>query len=491
MRQFKIQRVFVTLLAFAVISMVSFNACKKDKDDPEPQNPVASFQFEISPDNFLQVTFTNYSTNATSYSWDFGDTQTSTEKDPVHTYATAGSYTVKLTAKNDANKEAVFQATIEITDPNSALALLAGEVSKTWKLFREGSAAGVGPDATQPRLWWALENTGGRPCVYYHEFTFARDGSFTFDDKGMFWGETAVFSGTELNEVCFEAIAANMVNSNGQDVSAWLGGTHAFEYDPTVGEITLTGTGAWLGMPQMGTTGEELVPSASKTCKATITQHDGYDLMHIEYIWDGTYWDFTYASYSNPALEPEVVEEQPPYGEDLPDCTPTEMYNTFETSMSFVMLDTTLANFMTFNMGVADPAGGATNVGEYIRWGTYQELQFYMDCDVQFDNFTKVSLEVYMPSSNDYSGTLTKDVSIVIVDNSENEQWWQHHIQYDATVETMDEWVTLSWNLDSPTSGPGGFIPSEVDDLDFFAITMGGAGHDAPGTFYIRNFIFE
>ena len=29
-------------------------------------------------------------------------------------------------------------------------------------------------------------------------------------------------------------------------------------------------------------------------------------------------------------------------------------------------------------MGVADPALGATNVGEYVRWGQYQELQFMM-----------------------------------------------------------------------------------------------------------------
>src|SRR5262249_54052007 len=33
---------------------------------------------------------------ATSWSWDFGDGATSTEREPTHTYATAGSYTVFL-----------------------------------------------------------------------------------------------------------------------------------------------------------------------------------------------------------------------------------------------------------------------------------------------------------------------------------------------------------------------------------------------------------
>jgi len=418
---------------------------------------------------------------------------------PVHVYAAAGMYTVTLTAANDEGTTANFSLEIEITDPNSALALLAGDVSKTWKLLREETSMGVGPDADGARSWWALSNDGSRPCVYYHEFTFNRDGSFEFNDNGMFWGEAAVFGGTALNEICFEAIPANMVNSNGDDVSAWLSGTHTFTYDPAVGEITLEGTGAWMGLPQLGTSAESIVPEASKTFSATITEMDGYDQLHVAYAYADLYWDFTYVSYDNPADEPEVVEEEPPFGEDLPDLTPTEMYNTFETSTSFMVLDTAgvypgngvAANGgMSFFMGVADPAGGATNVGQYDRFGTYQELQFQMENDIQFDNFTTVSLDVYIPSSNDYSTTLTKGVSIIIGEASQTEQWWTGHTQYDATVETMDEWVTLTFNLSEPTSGSM-YNPKDRTDLDFFAISIGGGGHDAPGTFYVRNFVFN
>ncbi len=48
----------------------------------------------------LTVNFTNQSSGATSYSWDFGDTQTSTATNPSHTYTEAGTYTVTLTATN-------------------------------------------------------------------------------------------------------------------------------------------------------------------------------------------------------------------------------------------------------------------------------------------------------------------------------------------------------------------------------------------------------
>ena len=46
----------------------------------------------------LGVTFTNLSTGATSYLWDFGDGNQSTDSSPLHVYTVHGSYTVSLTA---------------------------------------------------------------------------------------------------------------------------------------------------------------------------------------------------------------------------------------------------------------------------------------------------------------------------------------------------------------------------------------------------------
>ncbi len=488
--------IFLMMTATAI----TFSSCKKDEEDPPASDPVASFQFTVSETNYMEATFTNFSQNATSYMWDFGDGETSTEKDPVHLYASTGTFTVKLTAKNDAGKSADFSNAVTITDPDEAYKLLTGEVSKTWKLFREGVCMSLGESPENPANWWpGLENDGARPCLYLQEFTFHFDGTYEFNDNGSFWGEYGVWSG-DLLETCFDAVSANMINADGIDVSDWLSGTHSFTYDPSAGTATLTGQGAWIGIPKLTTTGETTVPVASTTFNIEITQEAGYDIMNINFNYgDAGYWPVVYVHYYDPSLEPELITVEPPYGEDLPDLTPTEMWNTFETSSSFVVLDTAgvypgtgpAANGVAFTMAVADPAGSATNVGQYDRIGTYQELQFQMNNDIQFDNFTTVSIDVYMPSSNDYSGTLTKDIAIVIGEASQTEQWWTGHIQYDAVATVMDEWITFTFNLDSPTSGAGSYTPFERTDLDFFAVSLGGGGHDAPGTFYIRNFTFN
>lgn len=57
-----------------------------------------------------EVTFTNSTTGATNYSWDFGDGNTSTDENPIHTYSEAGIYSVKLTASNEDFEESLTKS---------------------------------------------------------------------------------------------------------------------------------------------------------------------------------------------------------------------------------------------------------------------------------------------------------------------------------------------------------------------------------------------
>jgi ELWxxDGT repeat protein len=61
------------------------------------EGPVADFTSDVSAGCYpLPVSFTDQSSNANSWSWDFGDGITSTLQNPSHVYTSLGTFTVKL-----------------------------------------------------------------------------------------------------------------------------------------------------------------------------------------------------------------------------------------------------------------------------------------------------------------------------------------------------------------------------------------------------------
>ncbi len=93
-----------TAYTFYRISMV--DACGSNDVDSvkvfiDPK-PIASFNSSALG---AVVTYTNTSTFATTYFWNFGDTQNSTQTSPQHTYTASGNYTVSLIATNDCGSD--------------------------------------------------------------------------------------------------------------------------------------------------------------------------------------------------------------------------------------------------------------------------------------------------------------------------------------------------------------------------------------------------
>jgi PKD repeat protein len=83
--------------------------------------PVAAF---TSTTNLLSVTFSNSSTDSdgtiVSQAWNFGDGTTNTTKNPSHTYATAGTYTVSLTVTDDRDATNTITKSVTVTAANQA-----------------------------------------------------------------------------------------------------------------------------------------------------------------------------------------------------------------------------------------------------------------------------------------------------------------------------------------------------------------------------------
>jgi PKD repeat protein len=82
---------------------------------------VASFTYSVSGSSVpITVYFSNTSTNATSWLWNFGDGTISTVQNPSHIYSTAGDYTVKLIASGAVNTDSTLQILHVLNQPTVA-----------------------------------------------------------------------------------------------------------------------------------------------------------------------------------------------------------------------------------------------------------------------------------------------------------------------------------------------------------------------------------
>lgn len=305
-----------TRLIFMATALLFVFSCNKD-DDPQPEL-IAGFSFQVDPNDYTKVSFTNTSANATGVSWNFGDNSAvSTEQNPVHTYAAEGVYSVTLTASRDSETDQISQ-NVTIANTGGALAIIAGPTQKTWKLLRTVSEGRwpleVGP-FDRSTVWWALARQNqdmlNRPCTMNDEWTFAKDGTFTYNSNGDFWAEGGVFEPANL---CAASTPANLTGPGGSDLSAFGDGVHAFSLGSN--QLTVSGLGAFIGLQKIGTDAEVSVPQSSVTYDIEKLSEGTTDTMILVSNYkfggntsglDDAYWKIVLVHYDNAADEPPVV----------------------------------------------------------------------------------------------------------------------------------------------------------------------------------------
>jgi len=181
------------LICFSFITIVTgllfLTSCKEE----EPEGPPKAGIFYSIVDK--QVAFTALTKRVVTWDWDFGDGETSTEKNPVHIYVNGGYYTVKLTGTDAAGTSA--ESEIDIAVAVTPYVLLTGGPTatngKTWKLTANHTANDkfVNADATftlydpdLPSLPVGVFGLVlGMPEVYEDEFTFFFDGRYSHNVK--------------------------------------------------------------------------------------------------------------------------------------------------------------------------------------------------------------------------------------------------------------------------------------------------------------------
>ncbi|MDW3191684.1 MAG: PKD domain-containing protein [Cytophagales bacterium] len=218
------------LMLTLVIGILGVTSCSDD--EPSVDAPNAAF---TSAADGLTVTFTDGSVGADTYSWDFGDGNSSTDASPTHTYAEGGTYTVALTVTNAGGSDTESEdITVE--------APFASNLVGTWRVATEEAALAVGPSPGSAD-WWFLPagDLEARACYLDDDYVFGADGTFSVNQGDQTWVE-AWQEGVDADG-CGAGVAP-------------FDGSGSYTFSATSSEITVTGEGAFIGLAKVTNAGE-------------------------------------------------------------------------------------------------------------------------------------------------------------------------------------------------------------------------------------------
>ncbi|PXX26757.1 PKD domain-containing protein [Arenibacter sp. ARW7G5Y1] len=180
--------------------MLSLSSCSSDDSAGSEDIPLSADIFQSVVGK--KVAFQGLTNNASSWTWDFGDGATSSEKNPVHVYSEGGYYIAKLTATSQDGSSVTTEVNLAV-DLTPYILLTGGPTAadgKTWRLANAHSSgdyfanadAGLTPfDGAPYPLPGGILGAGlGLGEVYQDEYTFHYDGSYSMDLK-----DGAAFSG--------------------------------------------------------------------------------------------------------------------------------------------------------------------------------------------------------------------------------------------------------------------------------------------------------
>jgi hypothetical protein len=153
----------------------------------------------------------------------------------------------------------------------------------TWKLSPQAAAFGVGP-AQGNTEWYSnnIDDLTVRACQFDDEYVFNADGSFSNVNGADTWIEGWQVAG-------MNGCGASVAPHNGSNPATWV-------YDATANTITLTGVGAYLGLPKAYNGGELSAPSAAPASITYKVSSFTSDLLTLDIeIAGGAYWRFVFA----------------------------------------------------------------------------------------------------------------------------------------------------------------------------------------------------
>jgi PKD repeat protein len=253
--------------SFFVGIVATVMGCTPQIDDKIdlPAPPTAAFDVQTGT-NPNRVKLVNKTPDAFLFKWDLGN-GTTRDSNVVDAYFPfKGTYKVTLTAFNKGGYGTTSKdVVIPQDDPTACfgnLQLLTGCSRKTWKLAPNEGALKVGPDINFSTVWWqnAAGDVAGRGCQFNDEYTFTSGGIFEYDAKGDFWAD-ADANGRVTPAGMAPSVGCHPTSVIPAQFSGWSTNNHRFNVNAT--DLTVVGTGAFIGLYKVANNAEVTTPQAT------------------------------------------------------------------------------------------------------------------------------------------------------------------------------------------------------------------------------------
>ncbi len=328
-------------------------------------------------------------------------------------------------------------------------------LSGTWKMAPEAGALMVGP-AANDGSWWSNseDDVVTRACYFDDEYVFSADGSFQNVLQDTTWLET-------WQGVTADGCGTPVAPHDGSNAATW-------EYNAGTGTVTLTGVGAYLGLPKAWNGGELSDPAdapESITYNATLSDNNTTMTLVIE-CGTGVFWTFKLvADDSQQAIAYEWDNE-----------------NVWDTAFDW---DATFDNGTALFSMLPDE-------GAVWDWSGYDSISFSYYNSIPQSLADRIHLRLNLSDYGDVADPANYD--------GLGEYYYSFHYILDNAsgwntitmpLERTDDWAGVGFNLTGWAGDPGNGDLDKHAIAGFhleFSISGGGDGDYSEGTIILDDF---
>lgn len=145
--------------------------------------------------------------------------------------------------------------------------------------------------------------------------------------------------------------------------------------------------------------------------------------------------------------------------------------------------------------GIANPDGSPNSLVTKItrpndnRFGGYEDFKFQtLAQTIDFSVYHKWSMDVYIPSGQNFTGPLKPEVVLILMDYNTN--FYERWTEIPITISESDfgTWKTIIFDgTTAAAAGSGTLLPAQ-NTYTNISLRFGGSGHNQSAIFYVKDF---